>query len=292
MITKMKINMTLKYLNLNIYLILLFTISSGCLQAQDEDLYNLKNSDKYARYLLAGRQYNLAAEEFERLVFLDKHNDEYKNLLITAYYKSGKAGKAINRIRQLYNNDYTRMPESMTGKFLVLLQERDSLPQILHYLDKGINIKNTDKLLFKWSNLMLSKNFVDAKHFLNTHSQELGSLQEVVQINNFALQQKHKSPLLAASLSTVIPGLGKVYTGDYIDAATAFIFVGGNAFQAYRGFKKNGTKSAFGWIFGSIAAGFYIGNIFGSAKAAIRFNNFKFYETKNKVDTYFQHRFF
>ncbi len=281
-----------KYLSLNIYFILLYFISSGSLHAQDEDLYNLQNSDKYARYLLAGRQYNLAAEELERLVFLDGNNDEYKNLLITAYYKTGNTLKAAERIRQLYKGNLLVMPESISVKYLVLLQESDSLPQILHYLNSGIKIKNSDKLLFQWSNLMLNKSYLQAKKFLETHPQKLGRLQEIVQINNFALQQKLKSPFLAAALSSVIPGLGKVYTGDYVDAVTAFIFVGGNTFQAYRGFKKNGSKSVFGWVFGSIAAGFYIGNIFGSAKAAIRFNNFKFYETKTKVDTYFQHRFF
>ena len=283
--------MIIKYQHLSLLFILLFLTKTGKLQAQ-EDLYNLQNSEKYARYLLAGRQYKLAAEELERLVFLDKSNEEYKNLLITAYYKTGNSRKAIERLHQLYNGNLPAMPESISSKYLVLLQESDSLPQILHYLDSDIKIKNTDKLLFKWSNFMLNKSFVDAKRFLDTHPQELGSIKEIAQINDFALKQKHKSPWLAGTLSAIIPGLGKVYTGNYVDAATAFIFVGGNAFQAYRGFQKNGSKSAFGWIFGTIAAGFYVGNIFGSAKAAIRFNNLKFYETKTKVDTYFQHRYF
>lgn len=283
--------MTTRYRHLRLYTGIFFFFILGILRAQNEDLYNLENSNKYARYLLASRQYNLAAEEFERLVFMDKESDEFKNLLIVAYYKTGNRTKTIERIRQLYDNNLINMPETISGKYLVLLQESDSLPQVLHYLDAGINIKNTDKSLFRWSNLMLSKAYKQAKSFAETQ-QELANNKEILRINDFALQQKHKSPWVAGSLSAVVPGLGKVYTGNYVDALMSFIFVGGNAYQAYRGFEKNGKKSAFGWIFGSIATGFYIGNIFGSAKAAIRFNNLKFYETKTKVDTYFQHRFF
>ncbi len=283
--------MIIRYRHLKLYIGIFFFFIFGILQAQNEDLYNLENSNKYARYLLASRQYNLAAEEFERLVFLDKKNDAFKNLLIVAYYKTGNRAKAIERVLELYNDNPVSMPETILGKYLVLLQESDSLPQILRYLDEGIHIKNTDKSLFRWSNLMLNKEYKQAKNFLETQ-QGLVNNNEIIRINDFALHQKHKSPWVAGSLSAIVPGLGKVYTGNYVDALMSFIFVGGNAYQAYRGFEKNGKKSAFGWIFGSIATGFYIGNIFGSAKAAIRFNNLKFYETKTKVDTYFQHRFF
>ena len=282
--------MIIKYLHPSTLIGLLLFFKIGNLQAQ-EDLYNLENSDKYAHYLLASRQYDLATEEFERLVFLDKNNDEYKNLLIVSFYRKGDHKKAINRIHQFYDN-LSKMPETMSNKYLVLLQESDSLPQIIHYLNSNLHIKENNKLLFKWSNLMLSKEYNQAKKFIDTHKLQLGNNQEIVNINDYALHQKHKSPWIAGSLSAVVPGLGKVYTGNYIDAITAFIFVGGNAFQAYRGFMKNGNKSAFGWIFGSVAVGFYVGNIFGSAKAAIRFNNLRFNETKTKVDTYFQHRFF
>ena len=284
--------MIIKYLYNNLLLAFLFLLIIGNLQAQQEDLYNLQNTEKYARYLLASRQYNLAVDEFERLVFLDKNNDEYKNLLLVAIFKNGEPKKALTRIEQIYHNNISKMPETISNKYLVLLQEIDSIPQIMQLLNTNFNIKKENNLLFKWSNLMLNKKYKQANKFIDSHKLELGNNTEIIKINNFALHQKHKNPWIAGGLSAFVPGLGKVYTGNYIDALTAFIFVGGNAYQSYRGFKKNGYKSTLGWIFGGIAAGFYVGNIFGSAKAAIRFNNIKFYETKTKVDTYFEHRFF
>jgi hypothetical protein len=45
-----------------------------------------------------------------------------------------------------------------------------------------------------------------------------------------------------------------------------------NIWQAYRGFSKSGKNSVYGWVFASLATGFYIGNIFGSHKSAKKYN--------------------
>ena len=82
-----------------------------------------------------------------------------------------------------------------------------------------------------------------------------------------------KSPYLAAGMSTIIPGSGKIYTKNWQDGLVALLFVASNAWQAYRGFSKDGIKSTYGWVFGSIGAGFWLGNIYGSYKSAKKFNN-------------------
>ena len=79
---------------------------------------------------------------------------------------------------------------------------------------------------------------------------------------------KYKSPFIAAGLSTILPGAGKVYTKNWKDGLFSLLFVASSAWQSYRGFNKNGVKSAYGWIFGAITIGLYGGNIFGSWKAA------------------------
>jgi hypothetical protein len=73
-------------------------------------------------------------------------------------------------------------------------------------------------------------------------------------------------------MSTFIPGSGKIYTKNWQDGLIALLFVASNAWQAYRGFSKDGVKSTYGWVFGSIGAGFWLGNIYGSYKSAQKFN--------------------
>ena len=105
----------------------------------------------------------------------------------------------------------------------------------------------------------------------------------IEQMDNF----KRKSPGLAMAMSTVLPGSGKAYSGFWGDAAMSLMFVSTNAWLAYRGFNKKGVKSASGWIFGGVSLGFYMGNIWGSGKAAKTYNEVEYekmyHDAKNSI---------
>lgn len=77
-----------------------------------------------------------------------------------------------------------------------------------------------------------------------------------------------KSPLLAGLLSTVIPGLGKVYTGYPTDGLLSLISIATFSYASYDGFSSGGSSSTRGWVFGALAGGLYLGNIYGSALSA------------------------
>ncbi len=78
-----------------------------------------------------------------------------------------------------------------------------------------------------------------------------------------------KSPLLAAALSMVIPGLGRVYLGRWPDGLLSFLLVGTTAALAAQGFYEEGRGSVRGWILGGVAALLYAGNVYGSAVGAV-----------------------
>jgi len=90
---------------------------------------------------------------------------------------------------------------------------------------------------------------------------------------------KYKKPLIAASLSALVPGLGKAYCGKTKDAFTTFVTVGLTAFQAWRGFSQRGYGSVYGWGGLCLSSGFYLGGIYGSARTAKKIN-------KDKIDVY------
>lgn len=83
---------------------------------------------------------------------------------------------------------------------------------------------------------------------------------------------KPKKPWVAVMMSAILPGSGKFYTGNYKDGIFSLLVVGGSAFQAYRGFNKDGVSSTSGWIFAGLTTGFYAGNVYGSAKSAQVYN--------------------
>jgi len=95
---------------------------------------------------------------------------------------------------------------------------------------------------------------------------------------------KHKSPFVAATMSAIIPGMGKVYTGNSRDGLISMLIIALNTFEAYRGFNKYGTSSVLGWISGGIALGYYGGGIYGSWKAASKYNNDFNNKIKNETE--------
>jgi TM2 domain-containing membrane protein YozV len=78
-----------------------------------------------------------------------------------------------------------------------------------------------------------------------------------------------KSPLLAAALSMVVPGLGRVYLGRWPDGLLSFLLVGTTAALAAQGFYEDGQGSVRGWILGGVASLLYAGNVYGSAVGAV-----------------------
>jgi len=98
-------------------------------------------------------------------------------------------------------------------------------------------------------------------------------------------RSKKKNPWVATALSVPVPGLGKVYAGEWKDGIISLLFVGINTWQAYRRFDKEGTDTFWGWIHGGFAIGFYTGNLYGSHKAARRQNQKKFNRLQHDTES-------
>ena len=78
----------------------------------------------------------------------------------------------------------------------------------------------------------------------------------------------YKNGFAAGLLSTLIPGLGKMYTGDVYDGLFSFCVIGLLGGMAAWSFYEEGKQSVKGWIYSSIGGIFYLGNIYGSVVSA------------------------
>lgn len=76
---------------------------------------------------------------------------------------------------------------------------------------------------------------------------------------------RKKSPALAAGLSAVIPGLGKVYAGRPRHGLAAFLPCAVLGFEAAEAYKNGGWKDTRFLVCSTLFSVFYIGNIYGSA---------------------------
>lgn len=274
--------MKLKWFNL---LFIFLSIQAG---SYSQNIFDLSNSVKYADYLYKSHEYELASREFERILFMDSTNENVALQLVRSYRLSENYNSAISRIIVRYPDVY-KMPQKWNLEYLNILIKKNLYYESLEFLAENINVHVNDALFYKSVAYCLSDEWDEAHKLLSSTVIEEKKLNELKSIVIQRDKTEIKSVPLALGLSAIIPGLGKVYSGNWKDGIFSFVIVGISVFQTYRGFSKNGINSKYGWIYLTLGSGFYIGNIYGSGKAVNKrnkeFNHKYSHEVKNLFNT-------
>lgn len=250
-------------------LLLALTVFSSGVCAQN--LFDYSHSLRYANYLFDTEEYETAAKEYERVLFMSD-SIFLKQRLIASYRKLGRYDKALKRFSTLYPT-LSSAPAPLIleySKLMLVTKEFDKADSLFQFSDnlskeeKQIGLVHTNLLRQDWAKARISLN--------QLYSDTLDVYKNYNILIERALNQPRKSAFKGTMLSIVVPGLGKVYTKDWKDGIVSFLFFGTMAWQSYKGFSRKGIESIPGWAFGAIGSGFYIGNIFGTVKAVRRFN--------------------
>jgi tetratricopeptide (TPR) repeat protein len=245
-----------------------------------QNLFNESNTYKFADYLFKTRQYNLASEEYERLVQMVPSSLDYKLTLIQSYRLNKNYTFAEQRMIDFFNDSLYSLHSPIYSEYLKIKFYQLDLPNAQKYININPNIETTSKLKYQEFIYLLSRDWHKADSFFRASS---GLDPRYGQLAQSGLSLHRKIPGLAAIMSTIIPGTGKVYSGYWKDGIMSFIFVAANSWQTYRRYDKYGINNAGVWIFGSLATGFYLGNIYGSIKAAKKYNKTKNDEIYNRA---------
>ena len=239
-----------------------------CLQskpATGQNLYDLKHSREFATYLMQTRQYPLALTEWQRVLFLQPCDTLAQLECLRAFRLAGEPLNGIRKINEWYP-DQTITPDFKREGIKLIISSGDfsgfdrwiASPPSLPEEESGYYQLGVALMRWEGRNDPLPL----------TQQTFYPGYEHLLAIQNQAMAMKWKSPALSLALSAVIPGLGKVYTGDWKDGIISLLFVATNAWQAYRGFSQKGWGHPYGYIFGSLAVGFYGANLFGSWKSA------------------------
>lgn len=265
---------------------LLFILMALLSYGQEKDLYSIESSKKFANYLYGSGNYQQAAIEYERLILLDSlKSDSFKHWALVCYRKAGLLTTALERIDNWhpyaiseadYKSPYAR-------EYALCLTGLGYYNEALDFLKANAHIKPNDKNLLASINYSYLGQWQKAKERLDLVKEESFTKEVLIKGVDQGLKLKLKKPGLAATLS-ILPGLGRVYTGNYIDAGLSLLVIGTFSWQSYTGFDQNGISSVYGWLTGGIAAGFYFGNIYGSYRAAELINKQKIEAILYEVD--------
>lgn len=95
--------------------------------------------------------------------------------------------------------------------------------------------------------------------------------------------RRQASPALAAVLSAMVPGLGRVYAGKPAEGVVSLLYLAAFGFTTYDFYRGAGPESALFIISASFTGIFYAGNIMGSALAARRTNNEFRHEMEQRI---------
>ncbi len=95
--------------------------------------------------------------------------------------------------------------------------------------------------------------------------------------------KKTKKPIIAAGLSALVPGLGKVYGGKPYDGLGTFLTHVPLGFIVLESYNKAGLNSARFITFTSFATLFYIGNILASYHYIYKNRKEENFDKKNEI---------
>jgi len=236
-----------------------------------QDLYNKENSKAFAQYLLRSQQFHLASIELERVNFMEPDNKHTRYQLVMAYRKANELQSGISKIEKWYPQG--NPVSTLVREWVRLLLLNHEFPRIQSYLTKPSVIPQAEIGYYQLAAAMLYGDYSKAAEYLSDNQKSNYPGQQNLSVLLKQQQStKYKHSGLALGLSAVIPGLGKVYSKDWKDGLITLLFIATNTWQAYRGFSKDGITSVYGWIFGTMAVGFYGSNLYGSWKSASDYN--------------------
>ncbi len=241
------------------------------------NLFSPSNTKKFVDYLFCKHDYLRAINEYHR--YLEEiQNDSIEFKIALAYSAMGDYSKASEEFNSIKKNSifYSEAElEFLKSVFQMSLSEQQSgdFLEYRNFYHQKVFKENDDqfsraKSLYYFSFLLTDNSLPDQNIFLNSFPLENQKL--IKQFYEWKNDPATKSPLAAALMSVIIPGAGKFYVHEYSDGIWAFIATVGLGFLAYDNF--NAGHNFRGWIFTGLSAGFYAGNIYGSAAAAQIYN--------------------
>ena len=248
------------------------------------DYYAPENVRKFADFLYEQGDYLRAADEYQRYLFYKPQDTEQIHYKIAVSYRfGGKTEQAIQGFETLLRtypeSQFASRAYYQIGATYFLMDQFDQSRLFLHEALPRI----TDTRQHAEAEQLIGLSYLKQKRwseasevFKTLRASDVMPIREKAMVyHTYAEKGVHlstRSPFLAGTLSTIVPGAGRLYTGRLGDALTSLVTIGITGWQAYDGFHRDGISSAKGWTLGTLCGIFYVGNIYGSVVSARVYN--------------------
>lgn len=228
------------------------------------------NVRKFADYLFCQHDYLRSAEEYKRYL-RSTQNDTVKFLIGESYCRIGNYSAAAAYYKSVLYSDSLGSLADLNYLKSIFQEGRYDFYRN-NYNSEKLNKDNAYYLnalsLYNFSYLLSDDVLPKKKDFIKPFNPADRKI--LNKFYDFKSDPPYKSPVKAAIFSAIIPGAGKIYTHQYTDGIVAFLTTGVLSYIAYMDFRADHKFR--GWLFTALSAGFYAGNIYGSAASAQIFN--------------------
>lgn len=262
---------------------LFFVVCSFAQQQNNSNIFSPENRLKFGDYLFRQHDYLRALNEYQACLQHTK-NDTVKFRFAYSLERINRFSEARDNFRTLFfNSDFENEARIQYLRTFILEENYklfdSELNETLNIPEKHLYELDLLRLYVK---LFDEHPVIDADSLINKIKPDNRSVvQSFIQKK---LNPDYKSPVLAGVLSALIPGLGKIYTGNISDGITSFIFTGALTWLAVDNFNAGHNTRA--WIFSGLAAYFYAGNVYGSVSSAYIYNAEYKYQLKKEIKLY------
>jgi TM2 domain-containing membrane protein YozV len=257
------------------------------IEVKHQDLFTPSNRLKFGNHLYSDNDYLRAAGEFKEYI-RNIDNDTVRLKYALCYFRIGRFAEAADNFKTLFFNS------TLSEKARLLFYEshffyddyrtfRD-LTEKENYMP--VDFRNEVDKLNSTSYLLDNSFLPDTASLFKPFDDSVHS-----KLTDFYYRKKYiaqKSITTAVLLSAVIPGAGKIYTGEIGDGITSLIATVVSAYLAVSNF-QNDHKFR-GWLFSGLTAFFYAGNIYGSAVSAQIYNARIRFNLQSEIKLYFEQR--
>ena len=258
----------------HIFLLFLFiSLSSFAFSQPISSPWSPENTKAFADDLCINGFLEEAAGEYRRYLFQTEKTDPEAVNALTDIYRSRSDDRGFDWIKKTVIPRFEK--EKVSADYFNffyagnLFIRRDSL-LLKEHAASTVFKKDTENLkmiIVNASYYILEKDFEQTKKILSSNpSPVLGNLKK--NINSYS----EKSPVIALSLSAVIPGSGKWYGGSFWSGFSSLLSFSSLAAGTYWCYNQYGYDNWRTWVLGALTLTDYITDLYGSYQNALRVN--------------------